>query len=125
MTDSDFQLATSAVDCCINLRHPAAGETSGIAIRLMGLGKPVLLTDGAETSSIPETACFRIDSGLAEAADLFQHMFVACEFPQVGRAIGRQAAEHIARYHLLKAVASQYWKTLCAVCSSQGSCLHC
>ena len=36
-----------AVDACINLRYPAAGETSGIAIRLMGIGKPVLVTDGA------------------------------------------------------------------------------
>ena len=33
---------------------PAAGETSGIAIRLMGIGKPVLLTAGEENSRFPE-----------------------------------------------------------------------
>jgi hypothetical protein len=43
------------VDACINLRYPAAGETSGIAIRLMGIGKPVLLTDG-EVLAFPEGA---------------------------------------------------------------------
>jgi glycosyltransferase involved in cell wall biosynthesis len=30
-----FQVAAGAVDACINLRYPPAGETSGIAIRLM------------------------------------------------------------------------------------------
>ena len=47
LEEREFWLAASAVDACINLRDPAAGETSGIAIRLMGIGKPVLLTDAA------------------------------------------------------------------------------
>jgi hypothetical protein len=53
---ADFWLAASAVDACINLRYPAAGETSGIAIRLMGIGKPVLVTDSPECSRFPEDA---------------------------------------------------------------------
>jgi hypothetical protein len=38
LDDSAFRTASAAVDCCINLRYPAAGETSGIAIRLMARG---------------------------------------------------------------------------------------
>ena len=49
---------------------PAAGETSGISIRLMGLGKPVLVTEGAENARFPEDACIRIPAGLAEPDSL-------------------------------------------------------
>ena len=63
-----------AVDACINLRYPAAGETSGIAIRLMGIGKPVLMTDRPECSRFPEDACMRIAPGVAERDSLREHM---------------------------------------------------
>ena len=58
-----FWTAAAAVDACINLRYPAAGETSGIAIRLMGIGKPVMVTDAEECSRFPEDACIRIPPG--------------------------------------------------------------
>ena len=48
-------------DACINLRYPAAGETSGISIRLMGIGKPVMMSNGLETSRFPDPACIRVD----------------------------------------------------------------
>ena len=39
-SDEDFRVAGAAVDCCLNLRYPGVGETSGIAVRLMGRGSP-------------------------------------------------------------------------------------
>jgi hypothetical protein len=45
LSAEEFAFSTAAVDACINLRDPAAGETSGIAIRAMGIGKAVLVTD--------------------------------------------------------------------------------
>jgi len=29
----------------VNLRHPTAGETSGTVIRLLGMGKPLIVND--------------------------------------------------------------------------------
>jgi hypothetical protein len=52
-------LHAHAADVCINLRYPAAGETSGIAVRMMGIGKPVIVTSGEG----PEAACVSVDSG--------------------------------------------------------------
>src|SRR6185437_9897437 len=46
LADREFWSHAASVDACVNLRYPAAGETSGIAIRLMGLGKPVVLSRG-------------------------------------------------------------------------------
>ena len=63
LSDADFRIAAAAVDCCLNLRYPAAGETSGIAIRLMGIGKPVIVSEGPETGEIPEAACLRVPPG--------------------------------------------------------------
>jgi len=42
LPEPEFWRYAAAVDLCVNLRYPTAAETSGIAIRLMGIGKPVV-----------------------------------------------------------------------------------
>lgn len=114
LPEHQFWLAAEACDACINLRYPAAGETSGIAVRLMGMRKAVLVTDGAECSRIPETACLRIAPGVAEMASLTEHSILAASLPQTTREIGRRAAGHVHSFHSLDRVADRYWETLCA-----------
>lgn len=114
LSDSQFCPAAWATDACINLRYPAAGETSGICVRMMGIGKPVMVTAGEETCQYPELSCIRVDPGLAEEAMLAQYMLWIASFPEAGLEIGRRGAEHIAEHHALDRVAEQYWKTLCA-----------
>jgi len=114
LPESDFWLAASACDAGINLRYPAAGETSGIAIRLMGLGKAVMVTDAEESARHPATACFRIAHGVAEGASLMEHSRVAALLPLTTREIGRRAAGHVQSFHSLDRVADMYWETLCA-----------
>lgn len=117
LSPSEFWLAASAIDACINLRYPAAGETSGISIRMMGIGKPVMVTDAAEVSGYPETACFRITAGLAEQSHLTENGIVAADFPGTAREVGRRGAGHILLHHSLERIAEQYWETLCSYCS--------
>jgi glycosyltransferase involved in cell wall biosynthesis len=112
LSESDFWLAAAAVDACINLKYPAAGETSGIAIRLMGLGKPVMLTDSPECARYPEDACVRVPAGLAEGDSLRQHMLALASLREWSRAIGENAAAHISAGHRLESVGQQYWKLL-------------
>ncbi|MDQ6678022.1 MAG: hypothetical protein M3Z09_12060 [Acidobacteriota bacterium] len=113
LPEKEFAIAAAAADCCINLRYPAAGESSGIAVRLMGLGKPVLLTEAEETARIPELASFRIFPGAAEKASLFDTMFLVSEYPDLARRAGREAALHIERYHSLASAGKRYWDLLC------------
>ena len=115
---ADLAVAASALDCCVNLRYPGAGETSGIAIRMMAAGKPVILSDGEQNADIPATACLRVRPGVAEAAELFDHMVMVTRFPQIAREIGRRAERHIREYHSLARAAERYWEVLCAA----GSC---
>jgi glycosyltransferase involved in cell wall biosynthesis len=117
LNERDFQMAAGAVDACINLRHPAAGETSGIAIRLMGLGKPVLVTEGEETARLPEDACIRIPAGIAERASLRQHVILLTLVTEAARAIGQRGARHIQAHHAVEEVSKQYWKLICESCT--------
>ena len=114
LPERDFWIAAGAVDTCINVRYPAAGETSGIAVRMMGIGKPVMVTDSEETVCYPETACFRIAPGIAEKASLTEYGILAASLPQTTREIGARGARHIRSSHELDRVADEYWQTLCA-----------
>lgn len=112
LEERDFWLAASAVDACINLRYPAAGETSGIAIRLMGIGKPTMLTDGAECSRVPADACVRVAAGTGERESLYENMALLASMPGVSAAIGERAADHIRQRHAVEDCARAYWETL-------------
>lgn len=114
LPEHDFWRAALAVDACINLRYPAAGETSGITIRLMGAAKPVLVTDGPENACYPETACLRIEQGLAEDDSLRDHMLLLPSMTACAREIGRRGSVHINEHHQVARIAEQYWGMLCA-----------
>ncbi len=112
LPEREFWLAAASVDACINLKYPGAGETSGIAIRLMGLGKPVLVTEGLECLRYPADAVIRVPAGVAERSSLLEHMRMLASMPSVGQAIGARAAAHIQEHHGIDRVADLYWQTL-------------
>lgn len=112
LPDADFRIAAAAVDCCLNLRYPGAGETSGIGIRLMGIGKPVIVTEGAETSGIPASAVLRVPPGADEAMTLFDQMALVAQFPVIARQLGAEAAGHIRARHSLGNAVHMYWQVI-------------
>ena len=112
LSERDLLLAASATDCCLNLRYPAAGETSGIATRLMGMGKPVIMTAGPENEALPAAGCLRVAQGIAESRELFDCMALVTEFPQTAKDIGREGRRHILAHHSPEAVARQYRQVL-------------
>jgi glycosyltransferase involved in cell wall biosynthesis len=115
LEEREFWLAAASVDACVNLRYPSTGETSGISIRLMGIGKPVMMTDSPECFGFPEDACLRIAPGAAEQDSLRQHIILLASMTQVARAIGQRAARHIEAYHRVDEVSQQYWNLLCDI----------
>ena len=109
LPEPDFWRWASAADVCINLRFPAAAESSGIAIRMMGIGKTVVFSTGEEILRYPESACLRVDSGPAEEAMLADYLLWLAADRKAGEEIGRRAAAHIAGEHAIERVAAQYW----------------
>jgi glycosyltransferase involved in cell wall biosynthesis len=116
MAEREFWLAAGMIDACINLRYPAAGESSGIAVRMMGIGKAVMVTDSEEYGRIPEDACVRIAAGAGERDSLLHHMVLLTSMPGVSEAIGRRAAGHIGSCHRVESIARQYWDVLWESC---------
>jgi hypothetical protein len=111
-SEAEFRELTHAVDVCANLRYPAAGETSGISIRLMGAGKAVLVTNSEENNRLPEAACVRIEPGVAERDHLTAALHWLREVPSHARAIGVRAAAYIRQEHAPSSVSAAYWSVL-------------
>lgn len=105
LSERELQAAGSAIDCCINLRWPGAGETSGIAIRMMGLGKPVILTESPEIEDFPEGTRLTVSRGADEGEELFHQMALVADFPALARDIGAAARRHIELHHSITHVA--------------------
>jgi glycosyltransferase involved in cell wall biosynthesis len=112
LPESDFWRYAAAVDLCINLRYPTAAETSGIAIRLMGIGKPVAFSDGAEIARIPDNACLRVAASPSEEEMLSAYITWLARDREAAEGIGRRAAAHIATHHSVEKVAARYWEVL-------------
>jgi glycosyltransferase involved in cell wall biosynthesis len=112
--DGNFWQLAQASDACVNLRHPGAGETSGITVRMMGMRKPVIVSAGEEVSRFPADACLRIVHGAGEKDELVQQMVLLARAPELAHGIGRRAAAHIRERHNIEAVAETYWEILCA-----------
>ncbi len=110
--ERDFWMHAACVDACINLRYPTAGETSGITIRLMGLGKPVLMSAALENAGFPDASCIQVDAGPAEEDQLVEFMIWLATFPQDARAMGRRAAAHIREFHHPQRIADLYWQAI-------------
>ncbi len=114
-------LHMSLAGACINLRYPAAGETSGIAIRAMQLGLPVLLSRGPETERLPDSACVRIDAGPVEEEMLTAMMLWLAAHPAETRRIGQCARDYVRQYHAPERVASLYAAALSGCYHQQHS----
>lgn len=112
LPERDFWRYASAVDLCINLRYPTAGESSGIAIRLMGIAKPVVFSAGDETARIPENACLRVETGPMEEEMLASYIAWLARDRESAEEIGQRAAAHIAAHHSLESAADCYWELL-------------
>jgi hypothetical protein len=105
MSPESYWTAALAVDACINLRYPAAGETSGVSVGMMGAGRPVIMTDSLENSRYPDGTCIKISAGVSEEAELEATLRWAADHRSPLREIGRRSADHVREVHAASKVA--------------------
>jgi glycosyltransferase involved in cell wall biosynthesis len=108
LPERTWWLHAHATDVCVNLRYPRAGETSGIGVRMMGIGRPVIVTAG-EFSAAP---CVPIDAGPAEIEMLAGMMGWLAGSRDDRLAIGGAARRYVRDQHDPERVARQYWRVL-------------
>jgi glycosyltransferase involved in cell wall biosynthesis len=98
----------SGVDVCVSLRHPTMGETSGIAIRSLSLGKPLVVSDVGWFSELPEDVALKVPIGDAEVETLEAAFELLVTHADARADMGRAASELAQREHALDLVAERY-----------------
>lgn len=99
---AEFEAAIAAVDICLNLRYPTAGETSASLLRVLACGRPAVLSEYGQFAELPAEIALQVPlrasereegEGLAAAvAGLFAE-------PNRLRAMGAAARRHVEREH--------------------------
>jgi glycosyltransferase involved in cell wall biosynthesis len=98
----------AGVDACVSLRHPTMGETSGIAIRALSLGKPLVVSDVGWFSELPDGVALKVsvDDGEVEILSAALELLVTRE--EVRDEMGRAASALARQEHDLDRVAELY-----------------
>ena len=66
----EFLDAIGACDVCVNLRYPTAGETSASLLRVLAVGRPVVVSDYAQFSEFPDEVAVKVELGENEVKSL-------------------------------------------------------
>lgn len=103
-----FLLYMRACDVAVNLRHPTAGETSGTVIRLLGLGKPLIVNDTGSFAEIPEDAAARVPLDDTEEDLLVAYLRLLAADEPLRRRMGENARRHMEVHHNLAGSARAY-----------------
>jgi glycosyltransferase involved in cell wall biosynthesis len=113
-----FLLYMAAADVAVNLRHPTAGETSGTLIRLLGLGKPVVVSRTGAFAEIPEGCCALVDLDDSEEDLLAAYLDLLASDQSLRRRMGENARRYAAAHHSLRGSARGYAELLREVVAS-------
>jgi len=103
-----FLLYMQACDVAVNLRHPTGGETSGTVIRLLGLGKPLIVNNSGAFAEYPDDCCAKIDLDDTEEELLLAYLRTLATDEPLRRRMGENARRHMAMHHTLAGSARGY-----------------
>jgi glycosyltransferase involved in cell wall biosynthesis len=103
-----FLFYMQACDVAVNLRHPTAGETSGTVIRLLGMGKPLIVNNTGAFAEIPDDCCAKVDLDDTEEDLLLAYLRALAGDETLRRRMGDNARRHMAEHHTLAGSARGY-----------------
>jgi len=72
VTLDDFKVYMGACDICFNLRYPTQGESSAALHRMLGMGKPSLVTDVGSFSEYPDDVVYKIPYDENEVGNIYK-----------------------------------------------------
>lgn len=107
-----FAAYVAAADVCLNLRHPTAGETSASLLRLLGAGRPTLVTATGSFAELPPHVVAHVDNDEAERDLITAYCRLFAHRPDIARALGREARNYVATHHRLDEAARGYMHVL-------------
>jgi glycosyltransferase involved in cell wall biosynthesis len=105
----------AACDICVALRAPTMGETSGIAVRALSLGKPLVVSDVGWFAELPDTVALKVAADATEENLLAVALELLASSGRARAAMGQAAARYASREHDLGRVADLYASALSEV----------
>jgi glycosyltransferase involved in cell wall biosynthesis len=95
----DFEAAIAAIDLCLNLRYPTAGETSASLLRVLAMGRPAVVSDFAQFADLDPAVAVRVPLGEGEPEELAALLADLLATPGRLRAMGDAAREYVRTRH--------------------------
>jgi glycosyltransferase involved in cell wall biosynthesis len=112
---SEFDDYVAAADLCVNLRHPTGGETSASLLRLLGAGRPTLVSAVGAFAELPPGVAAQVDPGPAEGDQILAYCRLLLARPDLAAALGARARAYVAAEHTLEGAAQGYARFLAAL----------
>ncbi|MEM1180982.1 MAG: glycosyltransferase family 4 protein [Acidobacteriota bacterium] len=97
----DFEAGIAAADIALNLRYPTAGETSASLLRILAVGRPVIVSDYAQSADLPESGVIKVPPGDGEVEALVSQLAALLDDPGGLSTLGHAARQFIAELHRL------------------------
>lgn len=104
----EFLRAMAACDVAVNLRYPTAGETSATLVRLLGLGKPVIVSRIGAFLEFPDACCPKVDLDASEEDLLLAYLETLLLDEPLRRQMGEIARHHVTLHHRIEDAAETY-----------------
>lgn len=98
-------------DLIINMRYPSMGETSGSLIRILGLGKPCLVSNDAWFAELPDNLVMKINIDKVKD-NLMERIIYLLDNPGKLFDISAKAINYINANHSLKQISKDIYEFL-------------
>ena len=110
--EQDLWQLLADCDICVSLRWPTMGETSGMAIRALSLGKPLVVSDAGWFSELPDSVAAKVPVDEFEVSTLAAILGLLAEDDGLRERMGAAALQYARSEHDLERVADLYLAAL-------------
>jgi glycosyltransferase involved in cell wall biosynthesis len=108
LSSLELEALISASDVCINLRYPTMGESSASLLRMMGYGKPSLVTDFGSYAELPSHCVIKIYPHIYEKEIIKRYITALIDDNDFRLSIGREAKAYVEKECSLEKCTSDY-----------------
>ena len=106
--ETTARMVAAAADVCVNLRYPTAGETSASLLRLLGAGKPVLVSDAGASAELPDGVAIKIPVDHLEVESITKYLIELESHPQLRKDLEVASRWHVAEKHSMGRTVDAY-----------------
>jgi glycosyltransferase involved in cell wall biosynthesis len=108
----NFYRYAAACDVGINLRIPQTGGTSASLLRLLSVGRPVIISNHAQFTETPDDICLKAGVGDDAEDSVLAHLLEVHAHPERARQIGERARRYIVERHSLEQAGQAWWDAI-------------